>query len=306
MTSVVVLGANGFLGSHLVDALVNQGHDVTVFDRFGHDDHAFDARRVSVVSGDFMNSGDVATAIEGSTQVVHALSTTSPATAANDPSVDLATNVAPTVVLLQRCVEAGVKRVHFLSSGGAIYGPQEHRPHVEDDPALPVSPYGIGKLAIERFLEYFRLTQGLDYAVYRVSNPFGPRQRPSRRQGLIPIALRAIRDGMPVARMGDGSMVRDYVFVEDVSAALAPLMDKKLEHRLYNVGSGSGTTVSQVLETLREVTRVNFDIEEFAVPSTFVDYAVLDVTRFASEHGQISRTNLAHGIARTWEAIRTE
>ena len=307
MSRVTVLGANGFLGSHLVDALVREGHGVTAFDRFAPEDvRVFEATDIRIVPGDFMNPDDVASAIHGSDVVMHALSTTNPATAVRNPVADMTTNVAPTVSLLQQCVDAGIRRVDFLSSGGAIYGPNTHRPHHEDDAALPVSPYGIGKLAIERYLEYFRVSHGLDYAIFRVSNPFGTRQRPGRLQGLIPIALRAIRDGIPVVRMGDGSMVRDYIYVEDVSGALARLMDRELNHRLYNVGSGRGRTVSEILETLRAVTGTDFEIEARPRPATFVDYSTLDVTRFTDEHGPIEVTDFHVAIDRTWGAIKSE
>jgi len=307
MPKVTVLGANGFLGSHLVDALVREGHDVTAFDRFRPEEvNTFEATNVRVLPGDFMDPADIGAAIRGCEYVFHALSTTNPATAADNPLADMTTNVAPTVALLQQCADAGVRRVDFLSSGGAIYGPSSHRPHREDDPALPVSPYGIGKLAIERYLEYFRVSHGLDHAIYRVSNPFGTRQRPGRVQGLIPIALRAIRDGLPVVRMGDGSMVRDYVYVEDVSSALARLVGRELNHRLYNVGSGQGRTVSEVLGTLRSVTGIDFEIEERPTPSTFVDYSVLDVSRFVDEHGRIEVTGFDLAIEHTWGAIRNE
>ncbi|MCY7304228.1 MAG: NAD-dependent epimerase/dehydratase family protein, partial [Thermoleophilia bacterium] len=236
MARVLVIGGNGFIGSHVVDGLVGAGHDVTVFDRFSTGHRLFDSTSVSQVVGDFLNRHDVAKAVAGHDVVLHFLSATTPMTAHHDPSLDITTNVAPTVELLRVCVAAGVERVIFASTGGAIYGPQGKSEYTEDDHALPVSPYGIGKLAIERYLAYFSATEGLRSVSLRISNPYGPRQHLNRKQGLIPIALRQIFQGLPVRRFGDGSMVRDYVFVQDLVAMILPFVVEPPRHSLYNLG----------------------------------------------------------------------
>lgn len=304
MASALVIGANGFLGSHLVDALTAAGHDVTAFDRFSSQEPTFDPTRVAVVRGEFLSRGDLESAVAGQQLVFHFLSSTNPATAESDPTLDIRTNVAQTVELLEACVAAGTERVYFASTGGAIYGPQGRSEYLEDDHTLPVSPYAIGKLAIENYLRYFRVVHGLSSTILRISNPYGTRQRPHKRQGLIPIALRQIALGRPVDRFGDGSMVRDYLYVEDLVAMIGSLVATMPRFDTYNLGSGTGHSVTEILEALRRVTDVDFEIRQLAVPRTFVDRVVLDTTRFRTEFAAAPLTDLDEGIRRTFDEIK--
>ena len=305
MARAAVIGANGFLGSHLVDALVGEGLAVTAFDRFSsRPSFVSDAR---VLVGDFLSRSDLEDAVTGQRFVFHFLSTTTPATAAGDPTLDIRTNVAQTVELLESCVSAGVERVFYASTGGAIYGDQGKSEYSESDRALPVSPYGIGKLTIEHYLEYFRRTHGLDYTILRISNPYGTRQHPNRKQGLIPIALRRIVSGEPVVRFGDGSMVRDYIYVEDLVRMILPLVREPTQRRLYNMGSGHGSTVSEILDALREVTGEDFAVDARPIPPTFVQRVVLDTSRYSAEFGSLEHpVGLRAGIERTYDEIRSE
>lgn len=299
-----MIGGNGFLGSHTVDALARLGHQVSAFDRFDGVPRVFTSPGIQEIAGDFLDDESLQRAVADQDFVVHLLSTTTPATADVDPSLDIRTNVARSVALLEACVTAGVRRIYFASTGGAIYGPQGRTSYSETDPTLPISPYAIGKLAIERYLEFFRIARGLDYVVLRISNPYGPRQNPHQLQGLIPIALRQIRAGAPVVRLGDGSMVRDYVFVTDIADALAKLVGAATKHRTYNIGSGHGLTVNEVLAVLRDVTGIDFPIEDRPAPPTFVDRVTLNVARFTQEFGDVARVDIAEGIGATWGTIQ--
>jgi len=303
VASVVVVGANGFIGSHLVDALVSEGHEVTAFDRFSSIEPTFTTRSVRLLQGEFLSRADLESAVAGQEYVFHVLSTTTPASSESDPTLDIRTNVAQTVELLESSAAAGVRKFYFASTGGAIYGDQGKAEYSESDRALPVSPYGIGKLAIEHYLRYFKATHGLDSIALRISNPYGPRQRPGRKQGLIPISLRRMLKGEAVTRFGDGSMVRDYLYVEDLARMLAPLVGRETEFSLYNVGSGIGYSVNEVLATLAKVSGVDVDVVERPVPPTFVQRVVLDTSRFMGEFGAPHLTSLEQGARLTLEEI---
>jgi UDP-glucose 4-epimerase len=305
MMRTLVIGANGFLGSHVVDALTRLGHDVTAFDRFLRRDPQFDATGVSFLKGDFLDNGDIARAVDGQDEVFHFLSATTPVTAQHDPTLDVRINITQSIELFAACARAGVKRIHFASTGGAIYGSGSEAPLSEQRPALPTSPYAIGKLTLERYLEYFRLETGLEYRVLRISNPYGARQNPDKAQGLIPIALRQILAGKPLLQYGDGSMVRDYVYVEDLVEMIKNMLLSEGRHRTYNLGSGVGTSIIEVFDLLREVTRQNFEIVHRETPPTFVGRAVLDVSRFKEDFGEPRVGGLREGIARTWDQLRT-
>ena len=305
MVRALVVGANGFLGSHLTDELVSRGLEVSAFDRFSSPDPAFESSGVRVIAGDFMNRADVAAALQGQQFVFHFVSTTTPVSAENDPSMDARTNIASSIDLLELCVEAGVQKVFFASTGGAIYG--DHAgPLTELALPQPVSPYAIGKLAIEGYLQYFSRKHGLDSVAFRISNPYGPGQRERKVQGVIPIFLRQLQHGQPVTVFGSGSMVRDYVYVGDVVRMIADTVDRETRHGVYNMGSGSGTSVLELLDVIAAVTGRTPEIEFAPMPATFLERAVLDTGRFTTEFGARSLVDLHEGIDLTWRAIVEE
>ena len=291
------------MGARLVDALAARRHSVTAFDRFSGGTPNFSSSTARAVVGDFFNRGDLIAALSGQDYVFHFLSTTTPAAAENDPVLDLTTNISPTVELLRLSVNAGVSRFYFASSGGTIYGDQSKLVYTEKDATRPKSPYGIGKLAIENYLEYFRVKHGLDSYSLRISNPYGPGQHPHSRQGLIPIVLDRLRKGLPIVKVGDGSMVRDYIFADDLVEMIMMIVEGDAQHRTYNLGSGAGHTVDQVLTTIEKVTGRDLDVSEVEKPKTFVDRVVLDTRRYASEFGSPRLTSLATGIDATWHRV---
>lgn len=304
MAKALVIGANGFIGSHLVDALVADGHDVSAFDRYsGGAEPSFEARNVEILRGEFLSRTDLDSAVRGKDLVFHFLSTTNPATAEADPTLDIRTNVAQTVELLESSAEAGVGHFYFASTGGAIYGPQGRASYAESDRAMPVSPYGIGKLTIEHYLHYFRTMHGLSSTSFRISNPYGTRQHPHKKQGLIPIALRQVALGETTVRLGDGSMVRDYIYVTDAVRMITAIVGRPRAHDLYNIGSGQGFSINEVFSSLRRVTGIDFAIQDRPAPPTFVDRVVLDVSRYTDEFGTPSIVDLDDGVRETYEEL---
>lgn len=305
MARCLVIGANGFLGSHLVDELVSRGHEVTAFDRFSTSTLMFGAEGVAVLAGDFTRSPDLQKALVGQQLVFHFVSASTPFSADNDPALDVRTNVAPSVELFKLCVEAGVDRVFFASTGGAIYGDQ---PFDASELSLPqpISPYAIGKLAIEHYLGYFRRRHGLESLALRISNPYGPRQHSSKVQGVIPIFLRRVHAGLPITVYGDGSMIRDYIYVTDAARMIAETVGRVTEHSLYNIGSGHGASVNELLAIISATTGIEPAIQHQPVPTTFVDHVVLDTSRHSAEFGAHSLVPIAEGIERTWRAILRE
>lgn len=303
MTRSLVIGGNGFIGSHLVDKLAALGREVTVFDRFSHGLQSYRAPGIQRFIGDFLNLDDLRQAVVGQDEVFHFLSVTTPATAHNDPSLDIRVNTQQSVELFDACATAGVQMLYFASTGGAIYG-ETSAPRVsERDRTNPKSPYAISKLSLEHYLEYFRATKDLNYRSFRISNPYGPRQNPVKPQGLIPIVLRQIAAGKPVLVFGDGTMVRDYLYVGDLVDMIAMSLEVQGSHRVYNVGSGAGMSINQVFETIRDVIGVNFSVEHRPSPPTYVQRVVLDMERFQSDFGDHEMVSLEEGILKTWRSI---
>jgi UDP-glucose 4-epimerase len=303
MGKCLVIGGNGFLGSHLVDMLAAGGHEVTAFDRFSTGTKNYKAVNVTPLVGDFLDRSHLSLAVAGQDFVFHFLSVTTPASAESDPTLDIRTNLAQTVDLFEFCADSGVRRIFFASSGGAIYGPSDNQASSETDPTSPVSPYGIIKLAIENYLGYFKATRGLEHTIFRISNPYGPRQGPAKTQGLIPVVLNRIALGLPIARFGDGTMIRDFLYVDDLMRMVGKALGEDVPHDVYNLGHGEGHSVNDILDSVRRVTGRDFTILEKPSPPTFIERSVLDVSRFNSDFGPVDYTDLDDGIRATWNLL---
>ena len=220
MTSCLVLGGAGFIGSHLAEALVREGHRVRVFDRPHVDRLPLFARGFEVFTGDFLNPQALAPALEGAGIVFHLVSTTLPKNSNDNPAYDVESNVLGTLRLLELCRASGVRKLVYVSSGGTVYGPPRSVPVREDHPTEPISSYGVHKLMVEKYLHLEHHLHGLDYCVLRPPNLYGPRQRLDTAQGAVAVFLdRALR-GEPIEIWGDGSVVRDYVYIADAIDAL--------------------------------------------------------------------------------------
>lgn len=294
---VLVLGANGFIGSHLVDCLIKYGYLVRAFGRFENEPLFNLSNNVEIFRGDFLNQNDLEEALEDVSYVVHLISTTTPATSDKDPLIDLQTNVTGGLALLQKCVaKSTVKRIIFASSGGTVYGDNyPGRPFSETDPTNPISPYGIGKLTIENYLHYYHRTHGLDYTVFRISNPYGGRQKNTKQQGIMPILIKNITEGLPVTVYGDGTMVRDYIYIYDLVEIISQSLGKDLEYRTYNVGSSIGVSINDLIEMVEEFSGKSAILEYKESPASFVQTSVLDTTRLVNEI-PINLTSTRDGI----------
>lgn len=284
--------------------LVEAGHQVAAFDRFSTPVTRYESTSVTAIVGDFLDNALVSRALEGQELVFHFLSFTTPVSAEGDPSLDIRTNLTQTVSMLRSAALQGVRKIYFASTGGAIYGPQNKKSFAEDDQTLPVSPYAIVKLSIEHYLRYFKVTFGLDYMVFRISNPYGARQKAGKPQGLIPIALHCLQAGQPVVRFGDGSMVRDFVHADDVTKMIAKAVTSPATFDTYNMGHGEGNTVNEVLQIIGNVTQLDFEIAVADIPVTFVQSSVLNMDRFRSDFGAFDYLSLEAGIGRTWEEMQ--
>lgn len=296
----LVLGANGFIGSHLVDKLVQRGFRVVAFDHFSSEPKFAQNSKIKIIKGDATSIEDIREALEGVDYLIHSFSATTPATADLDPYTDITSNVINSVRIFEECVKADIKKIAFISSGGVIYGElSEHRRAKETDPALPVSPYGISKLAIERYLGYFERKYGMQHITYRLSNPYGPRQITKHNQGVIPAFIGQIKNGDNITIYGDGSSTRDYIYIEDAAEMIVDSFHKHNNHDIYNLGSGRQTSLSHMLKQIEKLTRIKANITNLEVPETFLKKSQIDVSLMKSEFGLYSKTTFAEGIKKT-------
>jgi UDP-glucose 4-epimerase len=306
MASCLVLGGAGFIGSHLAETLLQAGHRVRIFDR-PHLDRlpAFLQRReFEVFTGDFLNPHALSAALEGSEIVFHLVSTTLPKTSNDNPVYDVESNVVGTLRLLELCRGQGVRKVVFTSSGGTIYGMPRSVPIDESHPTDPLCSYGIHKLVIEKYLQLNHRIHGLDYCVVRPPNLYGPRQRLDVAQGAVAVFLdRALR-GKPIPVWGDGSVVRDYLYVGDAAEALLKAAAFEGEPRLFNIGSGVGTSLTQLIQEIEALLGRPLPVDYAAARPLDVPANVLDASLARRHLGWTPRTSLAEGLRRTHASMR--
>lgn len=300
----LVVGGNGFIGGHLVERLLERERSVRIYDRRLNEFRAMPAG-AEYVEGELGNHGLIREAVEGMEVVYHFVSTTLPKTSNDDPIYDVRSNLVDTIQLLDVCVAAGVQKVVFASSGGTVYGVPQTMPVSETHPTDPISSYGVVKLAIEKYLRLFYHLYKLDYTVLRISNPYGPYQNPASQQGAISVFLHRLYTGQPISIWGDGSVVRDYLYISDLIDALEMATQTETQDKVFNIGSGRGISLNDLLDLMAVVLRERPPVEHLPSRPLDVPRNVLDVGRAWRELGWEPKTDLAEGIARTWDWLHT-
>lgn len=307
MTACLIFGGSGFIGSHFAEALVNKGYEVKVFDNFKNGMANLDAiiDKIEIIKGDFFNETDVSSALKNIDYVFHYISTTTPATATKDPIYDIETNIIGSVKMFQCAVKNNVKKIIFPSSGGTIYGEKASVPCKETDPVNPVNPYAISKLTIEKYLHYFNYAYGIDYTIFRYSNPYGERQNPLGKQGVIPIFLNKIKHDEKPVIYGDGSMIRDYIYIKDAVDATIAVLEKNTKEKVFNVGSGNGTSLNELIDIMSKVVGQKVIPDYIENCAAYIPKIVLDISRIQKETGWKPTTDIQEGVRRTWQWIDT-
>ena len=305
MPSCLVLGGAGFIGSHLAEALAQEGHRVKVFDR-PHVDRLllFSQRGFEIFTGDFLNPQALIPALRGTEVVFHLVSTTLPKTSNDNPLYDVESNVLGSLRLLALCREHGVRKLVFVSSGGTVYGLPRALPVDEGHPTEPICSYGIHKLVVEKYLHLAHRLHGLDYCILRPANLYGPRQRLDIAQGAVAVFLdRALRD-QPIQIWGDGSVVRDYLYVGDAVEAILKAARFDGEPKIFNLGSGLGASLNQLIAEIGKLLGRSVRVEYAEARAVDVPVNVLDCTLARRHLGWSARTSLAEGLRRTCEWLR--
>jgi len=298
----LVTGGAGFIGSHLVEALLNEGWEVRVLDcQSGPDSNlAKIMDRLEFVEGDFGDKAILPGVLEGVQTVFHYASTTSPATAHGQSETDVATNLVGTLHLLDEMIRRGAKNLVYPSSGGTIYGPALETPITESHPTNPVCSHGIVKLAIEKYVQLYHQEHGLDYIILRYGNPYGPRQRPGGKQGAVAVFAKKILADQPIEIWGDGRIVRDFIYIDDlVEATLKSLDPGNAWNSVINVGSSVGTSVNELVSLIEAAAGRKAAISYRPVRGFDVPVSVLAIDRARDLLGWRPRTSLADGLRKT-------
>jgi UDP-glucose 4-epimerase len=301
---VLVVGW-GFIGAAVGHRLLSSGTSVAAFTR-SETARTERARRegVDVCVGDTDSREALEEALLGASHVLYAAGGLLPPSAAAAPFDDAAATLSPLIHTLQALAGRPEITLTYVSSGGTVYGNPSRTPVRETDPLRPISPYGASRLAGEIYVQTYSRTAGIAARVVRCANVYGPGQPADRGQGAVAVFLERVSSGLPVEIVGDGSAVRDYVYIDDVATALAHLVAVPADVDVVNMGSGVGHSVMQLLDKVSAVVG-RPTVAEFR-PARRHDVAsiVLDITRLQT---LISYTpvSLVEGLRRTWEAHET-
>jgi UDP-glucose 4-epimerase len=302
---ILVTGGAGFIGSHVVDACLAAGHEVIVVDNLCTGKRANlnpKARFVELDIGDERTWQLIRD--ERPDVLNHHAAQMDVRRSVADPLFDARTNILGTIGLLEAARQAGVKKVLFVSSGGAAYGEQETFPAPETHPTWPVSPYGVSKRSGELYCHFYQAEYGLPFVAFRYANVYGPRQDPHGEAGVVAIFSGKMLRGEPVTVNGDGKQTRDYVFVGDV-ARMSLLALERDATGPVNIGTARETDVNTLAQTMIEVSGSRSEIRHGPAKSGEQRRSVIDVRRAAEVFGWTPQVSLRDGLARTIEFFRT-
>ena len=293
--TVLILGGCGFIGKHVLDVLADDRIPMVVFDV--HADPEQSSKDCIFVKAQFSELTKLESIFEHHciTHVIHLISTTLPKSSNEDKSYDLSSNVIQTLHVLDLCVKYQVQKILFMSSGGTIYGSPKHLPVDESHPNNPISSYGIGKLAIEKYLFLYHHLYGLNYVALRAANPYGPGQNPLTGQGIIANFIHKLHMQQPLEVWGDGSNVRDYFYAGDL-ANLTKLAVFSQENGVFNAGSGVGITINQMIGTLTKIINKQSNVIYKEQRGVDVPAVVLNCAAAREKFGWCALTSLEIGI----------
>ncbi len=252
----MVTGGAGFIGSHIVNAYIDAGHDVVIIDDLSSGEMSFVNPKAMFYQLN-IHSPDVKTILEKEkiSAINHHAAQISVSESVSDPLFDANSNIIGTLQLLQNAVSLNIDKFVFASTGGAMYGEQTVFPANEEHPCHPLSPYGISKLCAEKYINYFRTQHGLNTTVLRYSNVYGPHQDPHGEAGVVAIFCQRLMEGLPPVICGDGEQTRDFIYVGDVAQANIIALDSKCEGA-FNVGTGKETSVNFLTKELLKVSGI--------------------------------------------------
>ena len=310
---VLVSGGAGFIGSHVATAYLARGDSVWIIDdlssgRLANVPDGAQFHRMAIgdagVDGLFESVG-------GFDIVNHHAAQIDVRTSVRDPRADAAINIDGFLNLAEAALRHRSRRFVYVSSGGVVYGEPERRPTPEEAAKMPLSPYGVSKLAGELYLHYYRRVHGLEYIALRYSNVYGPRQDPHGEAGVVAIFSQRILAGEPLTIFGDGEQTRDYVFVEDVARASLILGDAdlpaagELDTRAFNIGTGTETSVNQLAAELHHVADRDTGVRYADARAGELRHSCLDNGR-ARKAGWAPSIALREGLSRTFRFIAEE
>lgn len=301
LVKIVVVGGNGFIGSHFVTRAIASGHEVTVCSRTPDAVPRIAGVR-GVIGGGLERLIDEFDRYADADVICHFASSTIPATSNLNPAADIWENLFQTIRLLDVMRNSPCRRIVYLSSGGAVYGAPSYSPIDEEHPQHPISSYGIVKSAVERYLALYSAAGEIAAAVVRPANPYGPGQNPLGQIGAVPIFLGSAKSGTPIKLFGNGTTIRDFVYIDDLTDLLYRIVAGGVSG-VFNCGGGEGgTSLSDLITIVESVTCRKLKIDRLPARPFDPPAIVLSNAR-AHALGWKPSVSLREGVSRTWNAL---
>jgi UDP-glucose 4-epimerase len=310
--NTLIIGGAGFIGTNLAACILpsmKKEDRVTIADSsssfFQTLQKASFGDKLIYKESPFCANTDFDTLLTNQDVVFHLACTIIPASSNLNIPKELSDNIITTSYLLDAAVRCHVRKIVFISSGGAVYGKESNCPLPESTPTNPLSSYGIEKITIEKLLYLYNFLYGLDYRIIRLSNPYGPYQRPGK-LGVISTFIYNALTHQPINLYGDGSVVRDFIYIDDAIRAILTISNTVNKHRTFNVGSGIGTSIKQVLDAIQFALNIPISVNYLQSRKADVPVNFLDISRYEKYYGKLNSVSLKEGILKTAEFQRKE
>lgn len=301
-----VIGGGGFIGSYLVNELILSGRDVIVLGRKDQPSYALN-RQAHYIKCDYADRAQLKQILGTASEVIDLAYSTVPQTSFQDPIYDLQSNLPSSIGLIEEVLNAPhIRALLFVSSGGTVYGDVHSLPITEETPNSPVSPYGITKLTVERYLLMYHKLRGLPAIIVRPANAYGKGQKPFTGQGFIATAMGMLLNNKPVTIFGENGTVRDYIHVKDIATGILAAMEYGKAGQIYNLGSGVGRSNRDVLEFIKPLAEANglsLNIDVQPKRGFDVEANVLNFGKLLACSGWIPSIKFEDGLAEMWKSL---
>lgn len=307
MKKILILGGTGFIGINLtLYFLKNSEYEITIFGR-NLNNYPLDLQedsRIKVIKGEFGSKCDFDSLVKGKDIIFHLISTTVPTTSNKNIAKEIAENIESTSILLEACVKYKVKKIVFLSSGGTVYGITDNKKISEDMQTNPITSYGLQKLSIEKLLYLYSYIGELDYRIIRLANPYGPYQKVNGSQGVIATFIYNMLCNKELLVYGDGSIIRDYLYVNDAICAIINIFRDDAKEKIYNVGSGMGLNINEIIVKIQQILGIEVNVRYIENRKVDVPVNILDISRYEKEFGKVNLTSFQDGVLKTAAFIK--
>lgn len=304
--NIILFGAAGFIGTNLTLQLMkNLNNEITLVDvNKNYFNNIYMEKNIRILESGFNMDTDFISLLKGQNVVYHLVSTTVPVTSNQHIGQEITANVVVTSKMLDACVECGVDKVVFISSGGTVYGKEGICPLNENTTANPITSYGIQKITIEKLLYVYKYIYNLDYRIIRLANPYGPYQRPDGILGAVTTFTYKALMNEEIIVYGDGSVIRDFIYIDDVVNGVLKIENGQNEFCTFNLGCGYGTSINQVLIIIQQVLNKELNIIYKEGRKVDVPINYLDISRYERIYGKLNPISLEEGIYKTASFIR--